>query len=72
MKWTPELRAKFLSTCESVLEKIKNGDHFENNRARELKSMAWVPLPNKMDGDGYTEPVTHPGGAAHFGACVCR
>ena len=37
--------------------------HFENNRTRELKVMAWVPVPNKMDGDGYTELVTHPSSA---------
>src|SRR4051812_15271607 len=42
--------------------------HFENNRTKELKHMTWVPMPNKMDGDGYTELVTHPNGAAHFGA----
>jgi len=42
--------------------------HFENNRTRELKRMAWVPMPNRMDGDGYTELLDHPHGAAHFGA----
>jgi len=44
--------------------------HFENNRTRDLKRMAWVPLPNRMDGDGYTELVDHEDGAAHFGAWV--
>jgi hypothetical protein len=45
--------------------------HFENNRTRELNHIAWVPMPNKHDGDGYTELVDHPNGAAHFGAwCV--
>jgi hypothetical protein len=29
--------------------------------------MDWVPFPNKMDGDGYTELTDHPDGAAHFG-----
>lgn len=42
--------------------------HFENNRSRELKSLDWVPVKNKMDGDGYTELLDHPNGAAHFGA----
>lgn len=42
--------------------------NFENNRTREMKSMAWVPIPNKMDGDGFTELVDHPQGAAHYGA----
>ncbi len=44
--------------------------HFENNRSRELKEMRWIPLPNKMDGEGYGTLVDHPNGAAHFGAWV--
>lgn len=45
--------------------------HFENNRTRELKSLAWVPFPNCHDGDGYTELLDHQDGAAHYGAwCV--
>ena len=40
---------------------------YENNRTRELKKMDWVPIPNKMDGSGYTELVDHPNGAAHLG-----
>lgn len=41
--------------------------HFENNRTRELKVLSWVPVPNKQDGDGYTELLSHKDGAAHFG-----
>jgi len=41
---------------------------FENNRTRELKRMDWVPVPNRMDGAGYTALVDHPNGAAHLGA----
>jgi hypothetical protein len=49
--------------------RIKNWDkHFENNRTRELKRLDWVPIPNKMDGDGYTDLVDHPNAAAHLGA----
>lgn len=44
------------------------GKHYENNRTRELKKMAWVPMPNRHDGDGYTRLLDHPNGAAHFGA----
>jgi hypothetical protein len=44
--------------------------HFENNRTKELKHMAWVPVPNKHDGDGYTELLEHDNGAAHFGAWI--
>jgi hypothetical protein len=43
-------------------------DNFEVNRTRELKRLDWVPLPNKLDDDGYTELVDHPNGAAHLGA----
>jgi len=51
------------------LYRIKDWDkHFENNRTRELKNMPWLPLPTKLDGDGYTELVEHKNGAAHFGA----
>jgi hypothetical protein len=49
--------------------RIKDWDHhFENNRTRDMKNMAWIPVPNKHDGDGYTELVDHEHGAAHLGA----
>lgn len=48
---------------------IRNwSQHFENNRTRELKELRFVILPNKHDGDGYTELLDHPNGAAHYGA----
>lgn len=43
-------------------------DRYENNRTRELKRLDWAPIPNQMDGDGYTELLSHPNGAAHYGA----
>lgn len=43
-------------------------EHFENNRTKELKRMTWVPVPNKHDGDGFTELLDHPNGMAHYGA----
>lgn len=42
--------------------------HYENNRTRDLKKMGWVPMPNRHDGDGYTQLILHPNGPAHFGA----
>lgn len=49
--------------------RIKDWDkRFENNRTRQLKHLDWVPIPNKMDGDGYTDLVEHPNAAAHLGA----
>lgn len=43
-------------------------DNFENNRTKELKKLMWVPMPNKHDGDGYTELLDHKNGASHYGA----
>ena len=49
--------------------RIKDWDlHFENHRTRELNTLRFVIMPNKQDGDGYTELVEHPNGAAHLGA----
>lgn len=42
--------------------------HFENNRTRLLKSLDWVPMPNKHDGDGFTELMDHKNSMAHYGA----
>lgn len=54
-----------------TLYKIKNWDRlFENNRTRELKTLQWVPLPNKQDGDGYTAIMAMKNGPAIFGAWV--
>ena len=40
---------------------------FENNRTRDMKRMAWVPMPNGHDGDGYTEIMEHEDGALIYG-----
>jgi len=51
--------------------RVKNWDEiYENNRTRDLKKMQWVPVPNKLDGDGYTTLVDHKNGAAHYGAWI--
>jgi len=47
--------------------------HFENNRTRGIKNLLWVPVPNKQDGDGYTEIMADKNGAAVLGcwlACL--
>ncbi len=51
-----------------ILRVAQWGEIYENNRTKDLKHMSWVPIPNKMDGDGYTELVAHSDGAAHLGA----
>ena len=55
---------------DPIIRIVKWDDIYENNRTRELKTMEWIPIPNKMDGDGYTELVDHPSGAAHFGIWI--
>lgn len=45
-------------------------ERYENNRTRELKAMAWVPVPNSHDGDGYTLLVCRDNGAAYLGAWI--
>ena len=44
--------------------------YFECNRTRDLKAMRWAPVPNKLDGDGYTELMEHKNGASHYGAWI--
>lgn len=52
---------------------IHNWDKFETNRTRALKNLSWVPVPNDLSSDGYTELMEHEDGASYFGvfiACV--
>jgi len=55
----------------ATLYKISGwSDHFENNRTRDLKRMTFACIPNKQDGDGYTELLDHDDGPAHYGAWI--
>jgi hypothetical protein len=55
----------------AVLYRVRDwSKHFECNRTRELKTMTFVTLPTKQDGDGYSALVEHEDGAAHYG-CWC-
>lgn len=57
-------RARSVTDCLRIFEwEI----HFENSRTRELRTMSWVPVPNKHDGDGFTQLASHPDGPSHFG-----
>jgi hypothetical protein len=51
-----------------MIEIVGWDKNYENNRTRDMVKMQWVPIPNRLDGDGYTELVSHPNGPAHFGA----
>jgi hypothetical protein len=41
--------------------------HFENNRTREVVNMAWVPVPNKHDGEGFRRIMREPDGIVIYG-----
>ena len=43
-------------------------DHFENSRTRQMKSLTWVPVPNKHDGLGYARIMSHKRGMEVYGA----
>ncbi len=43
---------------------------FENSETRKYKHLQWVPVPNKLDGDGIATLLDHPDGMAHFGVWV--
>ena len=54
-----------------TLYRIRDWPHlFENNRTRELKKLDWIPVPNKHDGDGFTDLISRPNGPALFGAWI--
>jgi hypothetical protein len=42
--------------------------HFETHKTRILQRVSFVPIPNKLDGDGFTWLLNHPDGVAHYGA----
>jgi hypothetical protein len=44
--------------------------HYENNRTREMKRMAWVPVTTRLDSDGYTALMEMPNGPAYFGCWI--
>ena len=54
---------------EQQVYRVKDWNrHYENNRSRVLKNLEWLPVPNRLDNDGYIELVMHPNGPAHLGA----
>jgi hypothetical protein len=66
----PEAAQGFLF-LEVILLRIKNySATYENNRIRELKTIKWIALPIKLDGDGYATLMDEPDGAAIFGAWI--
>jgi len=53
------------------LYRIKNWSGiYENNRTRDLKSMSWLPLPIKLNGDGFTLTMEQDNGLQLFGSFI--
>lgn len=46
------------------------GTHYENNRSRTVKELAWVPIPNKHDGERYSRLMLRPDAAQIFSAWI--
>jgi hypothetical protein len=56
---------------EQSIYTVRNWDtQYENNRSRSYVHLSWVPLPNTLDGDGYTALMERKNGAALYGAWV--
>jgi hypothetical protein len=45
-------------------------EHFENNRSKAIVNTDWVPIPNKQDGDGYTELMADKNGTLFLGCWI--
>lgn len=58
---------KNLQATDKILRITEWDANYENNRTRELKHMAWIPVSNRHDGDGYTALIDDKNGAAHLG-----
>jgi hypothetical protein len=43
---------------------------YENNRSRTVKDLAWVAIPNRHDGEGYSMIMAHPKAAEIFAAWI--
>jgi hypothetical protein len=51
--------------------RIKDWDgRYENNRSRTVKDLAWVAIPNRHDGEGYSMVMAHPKAAEIFTAWI--
>jgi hypothetical protein len=57
-----------MSDATKIYYRIKDWEkHFENNRTREMKKMAWVPVPNKHDGESYKRIMQEKDGIVIYG-----
>jgi len=55
----------------SIQYRINKWDeYFENNRSKKVRDLAWVPVPNRHDGENYSMIMAHENGAEIFAAWV--
>ena len=54
----------------NILEIVDWNKNFETHQSRLLKTLPWVAIPTKMDGDGFTELMDHEHGLMIFGAWI--
>jgi hypothetical protein len=53
------------------LYKIRNWNAlFENNRSRQVDKLTWVSIPNRHDGENFSNIVQHPEGAMIFSGFI--
>lgn len=45
-------------------------DHYENNRSRTVKDLAWVPIPNRHDGESYSRLMIQKDAAIYFSTWI--
>lgn len=45
-------------------------DHYENNRSRKVKDLAWVPIPNRHDGEAYSRLMIQKDAAIYFSTWI--
>lgn len=51
--------------------RVKNWEkYYENNRSRTVKDLAWVPIPNRHDGESYSEIISHKNSAIIFAGWI--
>jgi hypothetical protein len=56
---------------ENEAYRVKNWDaHYENNRSRGIQKTEWLPIPNRLDNEGYVELVMGANGPALFGVWI--
>lgn len=54
----------------TILHVTDWNEHYENNRSRKVKDLAWVPVPNNHDGESYSRLMLRKDAAQIFSAWI--